>query len=324
MAKKSGKSGGGGGIPVWAYALCLAGFLGLAIAAAAVHPARRLVLVVVAALGGLPAGFTCNPVLAYLGDDLYRILLSAGGAAFLPQWPGGLIRLLSPSYTETTGVLVLLCVILGASALAGWRGYSVDWKVAVLMGGGGALGMYLATIALQGGELARTVFGAYFNNPWIINAVIGALSLLTLAHYVAHKGGAERHWLLAAPLAPMAGFWSFYVSYKPLSLLFFLCVFTILVVLNAGAWKTLMALPPVLLVLWLARLAFVHKTGLSAALALQGGTPHLLDMVIAAGAMGLCVFLCLRIAARLEQRNFEVVFACGLALFLLLFFASAG
>lgn len=322
MAKKGGKGGGGGGIPTWAYVLCLAGYLALVAVAAAVHPARRLVLVLVAALGGVPAGLTCNPVLARLGDDLYRILLTAGGSAFLPAWDGSLIRILSPSFTETTGVLALLVVLLAASALAGWRGYAVDWKVALLMGGGGALGMYLATIALQGGDLARTIFGAYFSNPWVINSVIGALSLVTLAHYVSHKGGAERHWLLAAPLAPMAGFWSFYVSYKPLALLVFLSVFTILVVLNAGAWKTLMALPPTLLALWIARLVFVHKTGLSAALALQGGTPHLLDMAIAAGSIGVCVFLCLRIAARLEQRSFEVVFACGLALFLLLFFTT--
>ena len=183
--------------------------------------------------------------------------------------------------------------------------------------------MYLATLALQGGALARTLFGDYFNNPVLIKAVFGLLALLTLAHYVAHRGGSERHWLLCAPLGPMVGFWSFYVSYRPLALLFFLCVFTVLVVLNAGAWKTLLALPPTLLVLWVARLVFTTRSGVAAALVLQGGTPHLADMALAAAGLGLCAFLCLRIAARLQGRNFEVVFAAGLALFLLLFFAGA-
>jgi hypothetical protein len=321
MAKKSGKSTGGG-IPTWIYVLCLVGFIALAVVLVAVHPARRLVLMLVAALGGVPAGFTCNPVMAYLGDDLYRFILHAGGSAFLPRWHGGLMTALSPSFTETTGILVLLIVLLCASVLAAWRGYRVDWKVVLLMGGGGVLGMYLAATALHGGELARTLFGDYFNNPWLIKVMVGVLSLLTLAHYVAHKGGGERHWLLAAPLGPIVGFWSFYVSYKPLSLLFFLCVFTILVVLNAGAWKTLLALPPTLLVLWIARLFFVHSTGFVHALILQGGAPHLLDMAIAAGALGLTAFLSLRIASRIEGRSFEVVFACGLALFLLMFFAG--
>ena len=62
---------------------------------------------------------------------------------------------------------------------------------------------------------------------------------------------------------------------------------------------------------------------LAGALSLHGGLPHLLDLLVAAGALGLSAFLCLRIASKLQGRTFEVVYACGLALFLLLFFMSS-
>ena len=109
-------------------------------------------------------------------------------------------------------------------------------------------------------------------------------------------------------------------SCAPLAVLVFLTVFSLLVVWNTGARNTLRLLPPTLLILWTARLLLVARGGPAAALLFSNSLDHALDMAVACAGLGLAAFLCLRIIDRAQPRHFEVVFAAGLALFLVLFF----
>ena len=321
MASKSKKGNSGG--PAWIPAVVLAACVIVCAAAVFFLKWPRLVLLLVAMLTGIPLGLTANPVLAGLGEKLYALMLSAGAARFLPHWHGDIVSVLSPGGGAAAGMFVLLAVLCISSAAAQGRAYRFDWKEVLLMGVGGAVGMYLAGFALRGGPLARSVFGGLFNNPLFIKVFLALLALLTLAHYVAHRGGGRRHWLLCLPLGPLVGFWSFYVTRSPVTVMFFLTVFVILVVLNAGARDTLFMLPPVLLILWAARLYFLAGGVPSSLLHIAGGDAHLLDLLAAAAGIALAVFLCLRVIIKIRDSAAEVVFACGLALFLVLFFAGA-
>lgn len=317
MAKSKKKSG----VPAWVYALCL---FGVAAAAAAVlyfTKDRRALVFLVSSLTGIPVSVTANPVLARIGADIYALALHAGAGRVLPGWHGSVLGALAPSGSSAGGIAVLLALLCAASLAADARNWRPDWKVLLLLAGGGALGMYFADTALHGGELARNIFGGFLNNPLYLKIIFGILALLTLAHYVANRGGGERHWLLAAPIGPIIGFWSFYVTHAPAAEMFFLTVFTLIVVMNYGAARTLTLLPPALLVLWCARQWFVHGSSALDLLRVSGGAPHAWDMAAAAGGVGIAAFLCLRFVQRLDSKFLEVIFAAGLALFLLLFFA---
>ena len=66
----------------------------------------------------------------------------------------------------------------------------------------------------------------------------------------------------------------------------------------------------------------MHGNHAFSLLHVTGGPAHAWDMAAAAGGVGIAAFLCLRFVQRLDPRFFEVIFAAGLALFLLLFFAT--
>lgn len=318
MAKSKKK----GGAPAWVYALGLFGVVSIAAAVLYFTKDRRALVFLVSSLTGIPLSVTANPALARIGADIYALALYAGAGRFLPGWHGSVLSALAPSGAAAGGIAVALALLCAAALAADARGWRPDWKVLLLLGGGGALGMYFADTALHGGELARNLFGGFFNNPLYLKIIFGVLALFTLAHYVSHRGGGERHWLLAAPIGPLIGFWSFYVTHAPVAEMFFLTAFALLVVLNSGAVKTLAILPPALLILWCARQWFAHGAHALDLLRFSGGAPHAWDMAAAAAGFGIAAFLCLRFARRLDSRFFEVVFAAGLALFLLLFFAT--